>query len=238
MRDVLTYLDERREEFDSHLTIARMLEARVDEETKESDLHVEVRHINTIKSGLLVHLYNIVEAVTTRTLQTVGRTVVTKRPALWTEAVLKEWVRAAIWSGEERIGDGAFNKLAGISRTLVSGFAPQEFAVKGEPGSWDDEAIKKVARRLGCQLTIAPEISRAAYERNYRNETTAMKFLADRRNDIAHGATSFEEGARNMTLDNLEELARRVLPFLQAVTESYQTYLDSEAYLQAEEAAA
>jgi len=238
MRDVLTYLDERREEFASHLAIARMLEARVDEETSGSDLHVEVRHINTIKSGLLVHLYNIVEAVTTRTLKTVGRTVVTKRPALWTEAVLKEWVRAAVWSGEERIGDGAFNRLAGVSRTLVSGLAPEEFAVKGEPGSWDDEAIKKVARRLGCQLAFTPEISRAAFEKKYLNETTAMQFLANRRNDIAHGSTTFEEGARNMTLDNLEELSGRVLPFLKAITECYQTYLDGEAYLQAGEAAA
>lgn len=238
MRDVLAYLDERKEEFANHLAIARMLDARVDEETSGSDLQVEVRHINTIKSGLLVHLYNIVEAVTTRTLQTVGRTVVTKRPALWTEAVLKEWVRAAIWSGEERIGEGAFKRLALVSRTLVSGLAPEEFSVKGEPGSWDDKAIKKVAERLGCQLVVAPEISRAASERKYLNETTAMQFLANRRNDIAHGATTFEEGARNMTLDNLEELAGGVLPFLQAVTESYQAYLEGEAYLQAEEAAA
>ncbi|WP_434617405.1 MAE_28990/MAE_18760 family HEPN-like nuclease [Azospirillum sp. B2RO_4] len=238
MRDVLNYLDERREEFASHLTVARMLEARVDEGTNENDLRVEVRHINTIKSGLLVHLYNIVEAVTTRTLETVGRTVVTKRPALWTEAVLKEWVRAAVWSGEEKIGEGAFKRLAGVSRVLVSGNAPEEFIVKGEPGSWNDEAIKKVANRLGCQLRFSPEISRAAFERKYRDETTAMQFLADRRNAIAHGSTTFEEGARSMTLDNLEELAGRVLPFLKAVTECYKAYLDTEAYLQTEEAAA
>ena len=238
MRDVLTYLDERREEFDSHLAIARILEARIDEGSSRGEIRVEVRHINTIKSGLLVHLYNIVEAVTTRTLKTVGRTVVTKRPALWTESVLKEWVRAAVWSGEERIGDGAFNRLAGVSRTLVSGLAPEEFAVKGEPGSWDDKAIKKIAERLGCRLAFTPEISQAAFEKKYRNETTAMQFLADRRNAIAHGSTTFEEGARDMTLDNLEELAGRVLPFLTAVTECYQAYLDGKAYLQAEEAAA
>lgn len=238
MRDVLTYLDERLEEFTSHLTIARMLESRVDAGTSESDLHVEVRHINTIKSGLLVHLYNIVEAVTTRTLQTVGRTVVTKRPALWKEAVLKEWVRAAVWSGEEKIGDGAMNRLTKVSRVLVSGLAPEEFVVKGEPGSWDDDAIKKVSERLGCQLTFAPEISRLAFEKVYINNKTAMQFLAKKRNDIAHGSITFEEGARDMTLSNLEELAGRVLPFLKAVTESYQAYLESQAYLQSEEAAA
>lgn len=238
MKEVLTYLDERLEEFANHLAISRMLEAQIDEGTNESDLRVEVRHINTIKSGLLVHLYNIVESVTTRTLNTVGRTVVTKRPALWTEAVLKEWVRAAVWSGEDRIGEGAFNRLAGVSRSLVSGLAPKEFAVKGEPGSWDDEAIKKVAARLGCQLSFTPEVSRRAFERKYRNDTTAMRFLADRRNEIAHGSTTFEEGARSMTLDNLEELAESVLPFLRTVTECYQKFLEDERYLQSRESAA
>jgi hypothetical protein len=238
MRDVLTYLDERREEFASHLTIARMLEARIDEGTSGSDFRVEVRHINTIKSGLLVHLYNIVEAVTTRTLESVGRAVVTKRPALWTEEVLKEWVRSAVWGGEERIGDGAINRLTNVSRALVSGLAPAEFIVKGEPGSWDDKAIKKVAGRLRCELRFTPEIEQAAFEKKYLNDKTAMQFLAKKRNDIAHGSTTFEEGARDMTLSNLEELAGRVLPFLKAVTECYQAYLDNEAYLQAEEAAA
>lgn len=233
MRDVLTYLDERREEFASHVAIARMLEARVDEGVNGSDLRVEVRHINTIKSGLLIHLYNIVEAVTTRTLLTVGRTVVTKRPALWTEAILKEWVRAAVWSGEERIGEGALKRLAGVSRILVSGLAPEEFTVKGEPGSWNDESIKKVAERLGCRLAFTPEIRRAAFEKKYLNNKTAMQFLAKKRDEIAHGATTFEEGVRNMTLDELEELAGRVLPFLKAVTECYQAYLDGEAYLEA-----
>lgn len=232
MKDVLTYLDEREEEFASHFAIAKMLDARVDAGTGEGDLRVEVRHINTIKSGLLIHLYNIVEAVMNRTLRTVGRTVLTKRPALWTEAVLKEWVRAAVWSGEERIGEGAVIQLAKVSRTLVTGLPPEEFKVKGVPGSWNKEAIKKVSERLGCRLVFTPEVKRAVSEKKYANDRTALEFLAEKRNEIAHGEITFEEGARNMTLNDLDELAKRVFPFLKAVTECYQTYLDSEVYLQ------
>lgn len=231
MREVLTYFEERKEEFERHLSIARMLEARIDDMQVDGNTYVEVRHINTIKSGLLIHLYNIVEAVTTRTLRTVGRMVVTERPSRWTDAVLREWVRAAVWSGEERIGEAVLNRLASVSGTLASGLSPDAFDVKGEPGSWDDDAIKKVAKRLGCRLVLASDVSQAAFERVYLNEMTAMKYLAQRRNDIAHGSSTFEEGARDLTLDELARLADRVLPFLRAVTESYEAFLHDKSYL-------
>lgn len=238
MRDVLAYLQEREAEFARHLSVARLLEARVDESVGEAENQIEIRHVNTLKSGLIVHLYNIVEAVTTRTLTVVGRTVVTECPKQWTEAVLKEWIRAAIWSSEERIGDGALTRLMHVSGVLASGGRPDAFVVKGEPGSWDHESIKKVAKRLGCRLVLSREVKRAAYERAYRDETTALEYLALRRNDIAHGDTTFEEGAHDLTLDELSKLADRVLPFLRAVSESYEAYLTNKSYLAAEEAAA
>ena len=65
-----------------------------------------------------------------------------------------------------------------------------------------------------------------------------MKYLASRRNAIAHGATTFEEGARDHTLDEIEKLAARILPFLKAVAESYEAFLDAKDYLVQREAAA
>lgn len=238
MKEVLEYFDERKSEFGRHLFVARLLEARVDDVVADDDAQIEVRHVNTLKSGLLIHLYNIVEAVMTQTMKVVGRTVVTEKPKLWTEALLKEWVRAAIWDSEERLGDGAVLRLAGISGVLASGNAPEPFMVKGEPGSWDDAAIKKVAQRLGCRLVLTAAIRRRAFEPVYLNETTAMKYLARRRNAIAHGATTFEEGARDHTLDEIAELADRVLPFLKAVAESYEAFLDTKGYLAPQEAVA
>lgn len=238
MREVLEYFDERESEFGRHLSVARLLEARVDDVVGDEDGQVEIRHVNTLKSGLLIHLYNIVEAVTTRTMEVVGQTVVTEKPKLWTEAVLKEWVRAAIWDGEDRLGEGAVTRLARIGGVLASGEAPDAFMIKGEPGSWDDVAIKRVAERLGCRLVLSRAIKRAAFEPVYLNEMTAMKYLASRRNAIAHGATTFEEGARDHTLDEIAELAGRVLPFLKAVAESYEAFLDAKGYLAPQEAAA
>lgn len=235
MNDVLSYLNEREEEFKRHLSIARMLESRVDENSQEGDIYVEIRHVNTVKSGILIHLYNIVEAITTRTLETVGQTVITERPANWTNNVLSEWVRAEVWSGEERIGEGALKRLTQVSGTLAAGDSPQAFSVKGEPGSWNDKAIKKVADRLGCELTLPPNVKRAAFEPAYKNETTALEYLAKKRNSIAHGSSTFEDGANDLTLDELDKLSDRVFPYLRAVSVSYKKFLESKSYLSAQE---
>ena len=118
-----------------------------------------------------------------------------------------------------------------ISSKLVSGDSLPEFVVKGEPGSWDEEAVKKVADRLGCELQLEPEIRRAAYERVYRNETSAFKYLASRRNDIAHGVITFEDGVRDLTLDELLALSKRVIPYLKAVVTCFSVYLHRKDYL-------
>jgi MAE_28990/MAE_18760-like HEPN len=238
VKEVLEYLEERASEFNRHLYVARLLEARVDDEVGKKGEQIEVRHVNTLKSGLLIHLYNIVEAVTTRTLGVVGQTVVTEKPKLWTEAMLKEWVRAAIWDGEERLGDGAVTRLASIGGVLASGNSPEAFKVKGEPGSWDDASIKRVAERLGCSLVLSRAIKRNVFEKAYLNDMTAMKYLSSRRNAIAHGVMTFEDGARDQTLDEIEKLAHRILPFLKAVAKSYETFLNAKSYLTPLEAAA
>lgn len=130
------------------------------------------------------------------------------------------------------------NRLVDISAVLASGNAPGAFKIRGEPGSWDDVAIKKVAERLGCRLVLSNDIKRAAYEPVYRNETTAMKYLASRRNAIAHGATTFEEGANDHTLDEIELLGGRILPYLHEVCQSFQSFLDGKDYLKPRDEAA
>lgn len=235
MREVLEYLVEREKEFGRHISVAKMLEGRVDKSRADpDDPAVEIRHINTLKSGLLIHLYNIVEAVMTRTLTEVGSVIVCERPIKWKEPVLGEWVRAAVWSGEGRIGNAALANLINVSKTLVSGDAPSQFIVKGEPGSWDDVSIKKVADRLGCSLDLSADVRRAAYEKIYKDESTALGYLKGRRNAIAHGAITFEDGAEGKTLDEIQALADRIIPFLKEVTASYQSYLDEKKFLEDE----
>ena len=231
MRKVITYINEREDEFARHYNIAHLLENRLSESFAEVGINIEIRHINTLKSGLIIHLYNIVEAACTRILETVGSGIVSDRPRFWTDDVLHEWVRGEFWSAEEKIGDGALKHLRNISRTLVDGYEMSQFRIKGTPGSWDKDAIQKVAKQMGCNLDIPQDILRSVSEKVYRNDTNALKYLANRRNDIAHGNTTFEDGVYDLTLAQLKELADRVIPYLKAVADSFEDYLKNKAYL-------
>lgn len=201
-----------------------MLAARVDAPLGEEDVHIGVGHVNHIKSGLLIHLYNIVEAVTTRTLEVVGKTIAAESPSGWTKAVLTEWVRAEVWNR-------SFDRLVHMCGTIASGNRIEVFEVKGASGNWNDEAIKEVAKRLGCKLALPAKVRKAAYATDYKDESTALAYLARKRNAIAHGESTFENGANDLTLDELECLANRVLPFLRAVSESYKVFLENKRYL-------
>lgn len=231
MREVLLYLDERKSEFARHVLIAKSLEDRLDAELGVGEMRVEVRHINTLKSGLLIHLYNIVEAVMSRTLRVVGQTASLDAPKKWTAELRKEWVRSQIFNGEGNLGDAALDKLSNVSGNLASGSNLAPFTVKGAPGSWEDKKIAKVAQRLNCQLNINANVKRAACEPIYRNDKSAFEYLAGKRNAIAHGATTFEEGASELTLEEIKLLGDRVLPYLEATLRCFESYLTAKSYI-------
>ena len=109
---------------------------------------------------------------------------------------------------------------------------------KGESGSWDDSSIKKIAERLGCELVVPMDIKRKAYEKIYRDEKSVFQYLARRRNDLAHGNTTFEESASDLALNDIQELANRILPYLKEVTSSYEIFLNNKCFLKSEVEAA
>jgi hypothetical protein len=58
-----------------------------------------------------------------------------------------------------------------------------------------------------------------------------MEFLADRRNAIAHGRSSFEDGARDLTLSNIRDLADVTFDYLVPVVRAFQAYIDNDHYM-------
>ena len=61
MSGLTTELIERREEFDTHHTLAHALESRLiqGEPLSLGRVALSARHVSTLKSGLIVHMYNV-----------------------------------------------------------------------------------------------------------------------------------------------------------------------------------
>jgi hypothetical protein len=68
---------------------------------------------------------------------------------------------------------------------------------------------------------IAPRIRPSP---KYR-DMTPLEFLADRRNAIAHGRRTFENGASDLTLVAIAELASVTLDYLALAVTAFENYI-------------
>ncbi len=225
-------LEARREEFNAHFDLAVALEDRMMLDASLGNISLSVRHINTIKSGLIVHLYNIEEAIMSQTLKLLGRALGSSDPRKWTEHSLKEWLRESIVSriteGDE---DGRLATVFQKSSLLLTQTAMGQQILKKPPGTWDDKAIAKFIRRMNVTFQMPPEMwSKIAATPKY-GDMTPLQFLADRRNSIAHGRRSFEEGAGDLILTDIHDLASITLDYLSYTVDAFQKHVEENAHL-------
>jgi hypothetical protein len=196
------------------------------------DVSLSARHINTMKSGLIVHLYNIEEAVMSQALEYLGNALGSVDPRQWSKHSLREWLRESIVS---RIGEGNEDgRLATVYQTstlLLTKpiLGPQK--LKKPSGTWDDKVIATFIKRVDMTFNMPPEMwRRIAATPKYRDQTP-LQFLATRRNAIAHGRRSFEEGASDLGLSDIRELADATLDYMRYVADAFQRHIENDAHL-------
>lgn len=232
MTTLRTYLEVRKEEFDAHFTLAEALENRMILEESLGTVNLSVRHINTIKSGLIVHLYNIEEALMTQTLELIGSALGAVEPRRWTEHSLKEWLRESIVSRTaEGNEEGRLATVFHTSHLLLTQeiLGPQK--LKKPSGTWDDKVIATFNERMNISFTMPPEMWRRIAATPEYGDKTPMQFLANRRNAIAHGRRSFEDGAGDLMLNDIRKLADVTLDYLSFSVDAFESHIANDAHL-------
>lgn len=227
-----TILADRRGEFDAHFVLAVALENQMFLDASLGSVSLSVRHINTIKSGLIVHLYNIEEALMIQAMKLLGDALGAVDPRRWTEYSLKEWLREAIVSRTtEGNEDGRLTTVFTTSNLLLtqSTLGPQK--LKKPSGTWDDKVIAKFIERMNVAFEMPAQMwTRIAASAKY-GEKTPLQFLAARRNAIAHGRRSFEDGASDLDLNEIRMLADVTLDYLFYAADAFQKHVVTEAHL-------
>lgn len=234
MTTLRTALETRREEFDGHFALAKALEDRMMLEADSSlgDVSLSSRHINTIKSGLVIHLYNIEEAIMTQALHFLGEALGAAEPRRWTSHSLREWLRESIVSRiAEGSEDGRLETVFKTSNQLLAIEAPGPQKLKKPSGSWDDKAIAMFMKRMSMAFHMPPEMWLKIKADPKYGDKTPMQFLALRRNQIAHGRRSFEGGANDLQLSDIRSLADIVLDYMGYVAESFQDHVENSSHL-------
>jgi hypothetical protein len=234
MTTLRTDLDTRRDEFDAHFALAQALEERVllDVDASLGSVNLSVRHINTVKSGLVVHLYNIEESIMTQVIQHLGSALGAVDPRRWTEHSLREWLRETVVSRiAEGNEDGRLATVFESSTLLLTNLTLGPQKLKKPSGTWDDKGIAMFAKRMNVTFNMPPEMwQRIAASPEY-GDKTPLQFLAVRRNAIAHGRRSFEDGASDLRLDDIRKLADVTLDYLGYATTAFHEHIENDAHL-------
>ena len=150
MTTLLSTLAERKDEFAHHLSLALALESRLFEagETSIGETALTVRHLMTIKSGLIVHLYNVVEALMSRTMEEVGGAVKISRPDTWSVETLKEWLR---FNAQIGLDGNEESRLALVHKAALKLLQIEplgDLNFKKPSGTWSDKLIFRFSQRL------------------------------------------------------------------------------------------
>jgi hypothetical protein len=227
-------LEMRREEFDAHFALAHALEDRMLLEFGVSigTVNLSARHINTLKSGLIVHLYNIEEAIMSEVFRHLGAALGSADPRRWTEHSLREWLRESIVSrtveGSEEVRLKTVYETSSLLLTTPA-LGPQ--TLKKPSGTWDDKGIGRFAKRMNVTFDMPPDMWQRIAETPEYGDRTPMQFLAERRNAIAHGRRSFEDGASDLGLSDIRKLADVTLDYMRYAVNAFSAHIENNAHL-------
>ena len=224
MSVLTTYLNEREAELKDHLDLIGRLELRAQEKFAfEDPLRVEVRHVLILKSGLMVHLYNVIEAIMSRALDQLSREVSKYHPRDYGDSWFSEWIRSST-----RVEDGGapqqiLTRIEKTSRSLIQESGWDSLTIRAGAGNWDDKRISKIMEKLGIPLKLGRRLKKEACG-HYVDDLSRLCFIRKRRNDLAHGVLTFEEGAQDRSLEDLSGFVRIVASYLRVVVSCFEDF--------------
>jgi hypothetical protein len=233
MTTLRSALIERKDDFLVHLALAQALDRRLfeGEPVAIGETVLSVRHLKTIKSGLIVHLYNIVEAVMTRTIEEIGTAVRLTPPAEWSNDTLKEWLRFYASVGINGNEETRLDVVHRAALKLLAKESIHELKFKKPSGTWSDKIIYTFSRRLNVSFRLTPDVARKIKPATKYGDLSPLEFLAERRNAIAHGRRSFEDGAVDLTLQDIQNLADVTIEYMELAVAAFQCFLDNRKFI-------
>lgn len=231
MNEIRRILDERKTEIFIHLAFIAQLEALATGAGQVLAIRVDTDALNILKSGMLLHIYNVVEAVMSKVLQEIGAAAESHLPRNWCDGLLKEWAVGRVNLTKDILISNAEDRIVELLREAVERSAVTQVKIRRRSGNWSDREIVKLADALQCTLTVSESVRRAACETVFQDERAPMGYIRHMRNQLAHGNLSFVEGARHLPSRSLRELCEAVIEYMSEVADSFDNYIDNRRYL-------
>lgn len=185
-----------------------------------------------LNSSLYLQLYNLVEATVLRCLEAVVDAVEEsgRGPSDLNDSLRTEWVRSVARTHIDLAPEKRLQEAVKLCDQLLQQSPIKDFKIEpGGGGNWDDSSIETMCRRVGCDLTISPNIFRAA-KRHIRDDMGALELVKNLRNGLAHGSLSFVDCSDNVTVAELRSLATAVGDYLREAVGCFVYFIESQIF--------
>jgi hypothetical protein len=236
--DLLPFFEERFGEVSDYLDLLEQLDAVTTSGPPRiagSNYRITTSQQKILYSSVYLQLYNLVEATVARCVSAVTDAAASTGqwlPHHLNEELQREWVRAMAQTHVDMTPEKRLKFALELSNHITNQLPVADFVIDtGGGGNWDDEAIFKVGKRLGCRIAVSPEVNRAIKSKMRGSEHGPLKLVKIRRNDLAHGSLSFVECAQNLVVGELRETANHVGDYLREVIGCFTRYVTSHAFL-------
>lgn len=235
--DLLPFFEERFQEVDEYLDLLDEIEKAAQAGAPRiagSNYRITASQQKILYSSVYLQLYNLVEATVARCMDAV--TAATKDTGQWrphelNEDLQREWVRATARTHIDMTPEKRLKFALELSNHITSQLPVSEFVIDtGGGGNWDDEAIFRIGKRVGCRIVVSRQTNEAI-KRKLRDDVGALKLVKNRRNSLAHGSMSFVDCAQNVVASELRQTANCVRDYLREVIACFVDYITTYDFL-------
>lgn len=187
--------------------------------------HISQDHIKILKASAVLLLYNLIEASISKIVSDVFEeikanqcsfeSVSDKIQKLWIDQFVHD-LREGNFSDEKL--KSTFNRvITGIFEKTVLYLDPTKTLKFG--GNLDETKIHDVSNKIGCKI---PGV-----------DGRSLKEVKRKRNQLAHGDSTFCEIGKDLTLNELKSLRDSVFRYLEEVFLNFEDYISNQGYLRA-----
>jgi hypothetical protein len=237
VEDLLPFYEERFQEVNAYLDLLEEIQKATQDGVPRiagSNYRITAPQQKILYSSVYLQLYNLVEATISRCIDAV--THATRNAGQWqphelNEDLQREWVRAVARTHVDMTPEKRLKFALQLSNHITNQLPINDFVIDtGGGGNWDDDAIFKVGKRVGCRISVSPAISEAV-KRHVRDEVGALKLVKNRRNSLAHGSISFVDCADGVAVSELRETSNNVGDYLREVIGCFVAYIETFDFL-------
>jgi hypothetical protein len=227
--------EERLQEIEVYLDLLDALERQVQQgPPKIGGAAITAQQQKILYSSVYLQLYNLVEATVTWCVEAVCTAAAEKgrwRPADLVTNLRREWVRSIARTHLELNQDNRLEAACQLCDHLVQALPLIKWSVEGgRRGNWDDEEIKAITARLGCELRISNDVYKGI-KLPIREDKGSLVLVRYLRNKLAHGTLSFTECGDGVTVFDLRDLKDRTALYLREVVAAFRAYIDGYEFL-------